>query len=131
EAAPVGPAPVLVGGVPIDGPVVVGADETVELGRTRLVFRPVRRSDTPRPERRGQVQFQRTPYRPPVVSDREVGSLGPVPRRPELRRFQVLSVVAPLAAGLVMYAFSRQVQFLALTLVSPIVMIGNAVDDRR
>jgi S-DNA-T family DNA segregation ATPase FtsK/SpoIIIE len=131
EVAPAGPAPVLVGGEPLDGPLVVGPHDTVEIGRTRLVFRPVRRNDTPRPEHRGQVQFQRTPYRPPVVSHREVGSLGPAPRRPEPRRFQVLSVLAPLAAGLVMYAFSRQVQFLALTLVSPIVMIGNAVDDRR
>ena len=56
---------------------------------------------------------------------------GPVPRRPEARRFQLLAVLAPLAAGLVLYAFSRQLQFLALTLVSPLVMIANVVDDRR
>ena len=40
-------------------------------------------------------------------------------------------MLAPLAAGLVLYAFSRQVQFLALTLVSPIMMIGNGIEDRR
>ncbi len=40
-------------------------------------------------------------------------------------------MLAPLAAGLTLFAFSRQVQFLALTLMSPLVMVANSIDDKR
>ncbi len=40
-------------------------------------------------------------------------------------------MLAPLAAGLTLFAFSRQLQFLALTLMSPLVMVANSIEDRR
>lgn len=125
------PPLVQVDGHPIDGPVVVGPDDVVGVGSTRLFVRPFRAPDRAVAGRSGQIDFQRTPYRQPTVTDHGTQLIGPVPRRPDLRRFQVLTAIAPLAAGLMLFAFSRQVQFLALTLVSPLVMIANVVEDRR
>lgn len=122
---------VRVDGHTIDGPIVVGPDDGVRIGDTHLFVRPFRRPDRTASGRSGQIDFQRTPYRPPTVTDRGAQVVGPVPRRPDLRRFQVLTALAPLAAGLMLFAFSRQAQFLALTLVSPLVMIANVVEDRR
>ena len=123
--------PILINGEEVEGSLPVGDDDVVTIGRTRLSLRRFECAELRRNDRLGQVEFQRTPYRPPVVADRPTERVGPVPRRPETRRFQLLAVLAPLAAGMVLYAFSRQLQFLALTLVSPVVMIANVVDDRR
>lgn len=116
---------------PIDAGRSVGADDVVGLGGTRLAFRPFERSEHERIDRLGQVVFHRTPYRPPAVADPGDQTFGPIPSRPEPRRFQVLSAIAPLAAGLTMYAFSRQIQFLALTLMSPVMVVANSIEDRR
>jgi DNA segregation ATPase FtsK/SpoIIIE, S-DNA-T family len=122
---------VLVNGAEITSPTAVGPTDHVTLGGTRLAVRPaVGRPDT-RSGRLGRIDFHRTPYRPPVVVDRSTEPVGPVPERPEPRRLPAIAVVAPLAAGLLMYLFTRQLQFLALMLLSPVVMIGTAVEDRR
>ncbi len=122
---------VRVDGHPIEGSVVVGPDDVIGIGASTLLVRPFSRPDRASSGRPGQVDFQRTPYRQPTVTDRGPQVIGPVPRRPEIRRFQILTAIAPLAAGLMLFAFSRQAQFLALTLVSPLVMIANVVEDRR
>jgi len=122
----------------VDGrPVIPGQSADVRpgtrlvLGGTSLVVRHVECRDVDRRDRLGHLDFHRTPYRPPVVADREPDPVGPIPRRPEPRRLQLVAVVAPLVAGCAMYAMSRQAQFLLFTLVSPVVMIGTAIDDRR
>ena len=96
-----------------------------------IAFRPFERSLDRHVDRLGQIDFHRTPYRPPVVAEREDVTVGPIPERPEPRKLQIFAMLAPLAAGLAMYAFSRQPQFLALTAVSPIVMVASVFEDRR
>ena len=123
--------PPCVNGCEIEGSLPVGDDDVITLGQTRLALRRFECAELRRNDRLGQVEFQRTPYRPPIVAERAAEQIGPIPMRPAARRFQLLAVLAPLAAGFVLYAFSRQLQFLALTLVSPLVMIANVVDDRR
>jgi DNA segregation ATPase FtsK/SpoIIIE, S-DNA-T family len=130
-AHPDASSPVLVDGVEIDGSVPIDGDRVVSLGATRLIVRPFACAELRRSDRLGQIEFQRTPYRPAVVSERRNEVVGPIPTRPEPRRFQIIGVLGPLAAGLAMYAFTRQVQFLALTLMSPLVMIATSIDDRR
>ena len=115
----------------IDAAQPITAADVIGVGGTRLVVRRVERPIDERIDRLGQIDFHRTPYRPTVVGDRDATPIGPIPERPEPRRFQIFAVLAPLAAGLMMYAFTKQVTFLALTLISPVVMIANAVDDRR
>lgn len=113
-----------------DGTVVVD-DDVVGVGGTRLAFRRFVRADDQRRDQLGQIEFQRTPYRPPVISERDVPELGKIPEQREGRRFQLLSVLAPLAAGLAFFAFSRQPQFLVLTAMSPIVAVANYFEDKR
>jgi len=122
---------VLVNDVAIDGPTVVGPDDVVTLGSSRISFRQFARAEDEAVDRLGQIEFHRTPYRPPVVRVRELEPFGPIPARPEPRRFQVLSVLAPLAAGALLFAFSRQVYFLAIIAISPLAMIGTWWEDRR
>ena len=106
-------------------------DDVVGLGGSRLAFRAFERSGTEHHDRLGRIEFHRTPYRPPIVVERANAAIGPIPSRPEPRKLQIFAVLAPLAAGLAMYAFTRQVQFLALTLISPVVMIATAIEERR
>jgi S-DNA-T family DNA segregation ATPase FtsK/SpoIIIE len=109
----------------------VASDDVVALGGTRLAFREVERNPHTAIDRLGQIDFCRTPYRRPVVGRRGDVTIGPIPDRPDPRRLQLLGTVAPLVAGLAMYAFTHQIQFLALTAISPMVVIGNAWHDRR
>lgn len=124
-------AAVLVDGVAIEGPVPVGADHVISIGATRLIIRPFECAELRRSDRLGQIEFQRTPYRPAVVPERDDEIVGPIPTRPEPRRLQIIAVLGPLAAGLALFAFTRQAQFLVLTLMSPLVMIATGIDDRR
>ena len=115
----------------INEPTVTRETDVIGLGGTRLSFRRFVRAEGERVDQLGQIEFQRTPYRPPVVSTVEAPELGPIPERGDQRRFQLLAVLAPLAAGLTLFAFSKQVQFLALTLMSPLVMVANSIEDKR
>jgi S-DNA-T family DNA segregation ATPase FtsK/SpoIIIE len=120
---------VTVNDIAVQRPTTLAATDVVTLGATRLAFRPVRvESDEPG---LGRIDFHRTPYRPPKVVIGATDAIGPIPTRPEPRRLQILAVLAPLAAGLLMYTFTRQVQFLALTLISPVVMVASVIEDRR
>lgn len=122
---------ITVNDVAIDSPTAITATDVIGLGGTRLTVRRFERSDHEHHDRLGQVDFHRTPYRPPVVVERRSEPVGPIPTRPESRRLQLLAVLAPLVAGVAMFAFTRQLQFLALTLVSPVVMVADSIEHRR
>lgn len=109
----------------------VDGDDVVTLGATRIAFREFIRAADEAIDQMGQIEFHRTPYRPERVQPRQFPALGPVPGAPEPRRFQLLAAMAPLAGGLTMYAFSGEPQFLALTLISPIAIVANFVEDKK
>lgn len=115
----------------IDGPAALRSDDVVTVGATRLAFREFVRSGGEVRARLGQIEFHRTPYRAERVRAVEFERLGPIPAQLEPRRFQALSAIAPLAAGLALYAFSGQAQFLVLTLISPLAIVANWIEDRR
>lgn len=123
--------PVRVNAVVVSESTEISADDVVTVGGTRLALRPLIERRADRVDHLGQVEYQRTPYRPPVISERPAPALGKVPVRRDGRRFQVMSALAPVAAGLTFYAFSKQPQFLIITLMSPLAMIGNVIEDRR
>jgi S-DNA-T family DNA segregation ATPase FtsK/SpoIIIE len=116
---------------PVTGPRTVVGDDVVTLGATRIAIREFLRAADEVRDQLGQVEFHRTPYRPEVVRERTFEPLGPVPQTPEPRRFQALAALAPLAAGLAMFAFSGQPQFLVLTLLSPLAIVANHIEERR
>ena len=105
--------------------------DVIGIGTTRLAIRPFVRAPAGHFDRLGQIEFHRTPYRQIVVTKRVASDIGNIPNRPEPRRFQTLTAVAPLAGGLAMFAFSRQPQFLALTALSPIALAAGWWEDRK
>ncbi|MGY6500713.1 MAG: FtsK/SpoIIIE domain-containing protein [Acidimicrobiales bacterium] len=122
---------VLVNDRRIDERTAVTGDDVVTLGTTRLAFREFIRAVDEAVDRLGQIEFHRTPYRPVKVRPRELDPLGPVPARPEPRRFQVFSIIAPIGAGLALFAMFQRAYFLAIILISPLAMVGTWWEDRR
>jgi S-DNA-T family DNA segregation ATPase FtsK/SpoIIIE len=108
----------------------VNVDDVIAIGATRVAFRDFVRSTDEQIDQLGQIEFHRTPYRRQLIRDRSLGKFGPIPSEPEKRRFQILALVAPLVGGVAMYAFGGRVQYLALTLLSPLIAIANWFEDR-
>ena len=122
-----------VAGVEVDGPTSIAETDVIRLGGTRIVVR-----DVPIAEQSGRVgtrhpgsEVRPGPYRPPIVERSELEEFGPIPERPEPRRPPVISILAPLGLGLVMFAVFGHVQFLLLVLVSPVLLLASVVEDRR
>ena len=72
---------------------------------------------------RGPRLHQRPQVRPPV--------LPAAPAEPERIRFPVLAVVAPVLVGVLMAVLMHQLAYLAFTALSPVMMIGNVLSERR
>ena len=123
--------PVFVNGVAIADTAMIGPSDVVQFGATAIALRVFMTAIETGRDQLGQIPFNRTPHRPSVVTARELKPLASIPVRPEPRRFGVLTTLAPLASGLLLFAFSKQVQFLALTMLSPIALIGNYFEDRK
>jgi S-DNA-T family DNA segregation ATPase FtsK/SpoIIIE len=121
----------LVNHEPVFEPRAVRRDDVLTIGATRIALREFTRAADESVDRLGQVQFHRTPYRPPVVQERKLEPLGPVPTKPTKRRFQTLAILAPVVLGVVMVAFTKQLQFLLFMFLSPITMVGTWYEDRR
>jgi DNA segregation ATPase FtsK/SpoIIIE, S-DNA-T family len=123
--------PLLLDAVTRSGQFELGDDSVIQAGATAFVIRRFTRSVEEPRDRLGQVPFHRTPYRPSLITKRTFEPLGDIPTMPDRRRFAVLTAVAPLGGGLLMYAFSRQAQFLALTALTPVTVVANWFEDRR
>jgi S-DNA-T family DNA segregation ATPase FtsK/SpoIIIE len=123
--------PLLLDAVPQTAQFELGDDSVIQAGATAFVMRRFTRSVEEPRDRLGQVPFHRTPYRPSLITKRTFEPLGDIPKMPDRRRFAVLTAVAPLGGGLLMYAFSRQPQFLALTALTPVTVVANWFEDRR
>jgi DNA segregation ATPase FtsK/SpoIIIE, S-DNA-T family len=124
-------ARITVNGEPITEPTVVGDGDVVGMGDATVSLRSFVRFDSSQRDLLGQIPFNRTPHRPVVVRDRELERISGIPSAPEPRRFAVLAALLPLGAGMTMFAFTRQPQFLILTLLSPLALFGNWFEDRK
>jgi S-DNA-T family DNA segregation ATPase FtsK/SpoIIIE len=72
---------------------------------------------------RGPRLHQRPDVRPPPLPE--------PPPEPERARFPVLAIAAPVLVGVVMAVLMHQLAYLAFTALSPVMMIGNVLSDRR
>jgi len=83
----------------VDGPHELGPDDVVMIGATRLAFRPFVRPVDDRIDRLGQIEFHRTPYRPPVAAETTIDPLDSIPTAPDLaelaRRAELRTVHFP------------------------------------
>ncbi len=120
-----------VNGAPITSATSLSAADVVRIGGTTFSVRPISAALAPARDLLGQVPFHRTPYRPVVISVRDLGELGPVPKQSMQRRFTIATLLLPLGSGVAMAAISHRPEFLLLTGLAPLVMVYNWFDDRR
>jgi len=109
----------------------VAPGELIWVGRTALTVsrapdRDAALSDAPD----GRWRYSRSPRllerpRPPRVV------LPEPPPEPQKASFPVLALVLPVLVGVLMVALTRQLDYLAFVALSPVMMIGNAVTERR
>ena len=125
------PSSVEVNSAPIVSAAALSSADVVRIGATTLAVRPIAAAFAPERDLLGQVPFHRTPYRPVVISARDLGELGPVPKQSTQRRFTIATLLLPLSSGVAMAAISHRPEFLLLTGLAPIVMVYNWFDDRR
>ena len=78
----------------------------------------------------GSVRYSRSPTmrQPPRDMRRAVPD---PPGEAERASFPVLAVITPVLAGAFMAVLLRQLEFLALIALSPVMVVGNALSDRR
>jgi DNA segregation ATPase FtsK/SpoIIIE, S-DNA-T family len=118
-------------GMMIGQATALSSADVVRIGDTTFAVRPIAAALTPHRDLLGQVPFHRTPYRPVVVAEHDLGELGPVPKQSTQRRFTIATMLLPLGSGIAMAAISHRPEFLLLTGLAPLVMVYNFFDDRR
>ncbi|WP_347059607.1 FtsK/SpoIIIE domain-containing protein [Blastococcus sp. HT6-30] len=118
--------------VPEEEPgVPVGPGRLVQLGDTRLLVGPAPPADAAvEPAGPGARAFVRAPRLLP--SQREVRvQLPQEPRTREPRRFPLVVILSPLVAGVLLAVVLRSPLYLVFAVAGPVMMVANAVADRR
>lgn len=114
DGAPFGP----------DRPTTLATGSVLRVGDSEV------RIERRRPPRSDDRVVYRSPRLEAAASTVEVVFPAP-PGPPAPTRVPVLAAVAPLVAGLVLSVVLRQWQFLAFTALSPVMVLGQAMSDRR
>ena len=121
-----------VGGVrvgPAGAPVPEGA--LLRVGSSVLCLRPAPPAPPPlTPTGDGGLAFNRPPRVLPSQVTTQVVVPAP-PQAPERNPVPLLAVLAPLVLGLVMWRVLGNASFLLFTLLSPVLVLGNVVTERR
>ena len=81
------------------------------------------------PAQSTDVEFTRSPRLDPTFAGEEFVAPDP-PDRPNRQRFPLIAMIAPLVMGVVLYAFTRSLLSILFIGLSPLLMIGNWVDNR-
>ena len=121
-----------VGGEPVGAEgVAFPAGALLRIGRSTLtVGEPPPPSAPLDPTGDGRLSFNR----PPRLDERHVPVQVVVPappKDPDRRPVPMLAVLAPLVLGIVMWRVTGSTTFLLFTLLSPVLVIGSFVTDRR
>ena len=112
-----------------DTPVAFG--RVFRLGDTAMVIVPATSSDAAiEPAGPGTRAFVRAPRLLPSGRPVKI-QLPDEPSAREARRIPMIMVLAPLAIGVVLAVVLRSPLYLMFAIASPLMMIGNAVSDRR
>ena len=107
----------------------VGSGDTILVGDSTLQIVQVRV-----PERAQSDSTDIAFIRPPQVRERVRVRTFQVPQAPELMnrgRFPMLAMLAPLIMGGIMFAFTHQLISVVFVALSPILMIGNWIEQRH
>ncbi|HET9059736.1 MAG TPA: FtsK/SpoIIIE domain-containing protein, partial [Acidimicrobiales bacterium] len=125
-------SPTYVGSSAIDGtPLPLPAHETVLVGNSQFVMRPLRPPSAGRRDRLGQISFNPLPYKRPLVHPRRLEPVPAPPGTPVKGRFPAASILLPLIAAVVLVYVTKQVAFVALAALSPLMMLSNHFSEGR
>ena len=103
--------------------------DVVRVGETELAVHLIRESGAARAVDGPSVAFVRSPRLDPRFTG--VGMQAPEPpERPTMQRFPLIPLLAPLAMGAVLYLVTRSTTSLIFIGLSPVLMLGNAIESR-
>jgi DNA segregation ATPase FtsK/SpoIIIE, S-DNA-T family len=117
---------------PLTGPVPWSPGQLISVGGTLLGLAPYEAPDAAlHPSEDGAgVDFNRPPrLLPPQRPTRF--SLPRAPGRPDRRPMPILMAVLPVVAGVAMAVFLHEIYLLAMCVLSPVMLIGSTVSERR
>lgn len=107
---------------------VVQPHDTVVVGDTALQIEVVANRRLPGVEAT-DVSFVRSPRLDPHFAGQEYKAPEP-PEAPEPTRFPFIALIAPVIIGAVLFAITKSAISLAFVALSPLMMVGNAVESR-
>ena len=122
-----GPAGVRIGGHPVQR-ALVGATDVVQLADTSLAILPTVRPGTTQTDSVA-IEFNRSPRVVARFDEQEFAAPKP-PQLPDPTRFPIISIMAPLIMGLVLFAVTRSMLAVVFIALSPLLMIGMYVDTK-
>jgi DNA segregation ATPase FtsK/SpoIIIE, S-DNA-T family len=105
--------------------------QVVAVGNSRLMFVPAEAPDAALVATdEGGLAYNRPPRLPPAPRTDKV-EMPVEPKDGAKRPFPLLALLAPLAAGGLMFLVMHNPSYLLLTVMSPMLMVGNMVTERR
>ncbi|MGH1525318.1 FHA domain-containing protein [Leifsonia sp. L25] len=120
-------------GIVVDGGIVprlrITREETLLIGDSELRVTITHPDATPVALRAGPVFFNRSPRVEVRYAGHEFAA-PEVPAKLEPQPFPLLAMIAPLLVGGLMFAFSQQITSLLFILMSPVMMVGNAMTEK-
>ena len=126
-----GAAPARVESRELTGEREVKPGQLIAVGSTRLVVVPAGAPDAALvPSDDGGLAYNRPPRLPPAPPNVTV-EMPTEPEASQKRPIPVLASLAPLAIGVALYLFTKQVIFLLFTLLSPVLLLSGWLTERR
>jgi S-DNA-T family DNA segregation ATPase FtsK/SpoIIIE len=116
---------VLIGGEPVPR-AVIRADDTVLLGDSLIRVQP---AATQSSDGLGGVQFNRSPHLD-LVYEGDERELPEPPPPPQNQRLPIIPLIAPVLMGSIMFAITRQLVTVLFVAMSPVMMLGNVIENR-
>ncbi|MGV0715836.1 FtsK/SpoIIIE domain-containing protein [Mycolicibacterium sp. XJ662] len=122
-----GPSGVRMGGQPVQR-AIVGTTDVVQLANTSLAILTTARQGTTQHDSVA-IEFNRSPRVVARFEEQEFAAPKP-PQLPDPARFPIVSILAPLIMGVVLFAVTRSMLAVAFIALSPLLMIGMYIDTK-
>lgn len=123
-----GPSGVLLGGQPVQR-AIVGSNDVVQLAHTSVAVLHTVRPGTVQTDSLA-IEFNRSPRVVARFGERVFTAPKP-PQQPEPAHFPVVSMLLPLAMGLVLFAVTRSLLAVVFIGLSPLLMVGMYIDAKQ
>jgi S-DNA-T family DNA segregation ATPase FtsK/SpoIIIE len=119
---------VMIGGIAVPRSLLRAAD-VVQIGDTTFSVRLLQGGATQIASGGPVIGFVRSPRLDPRYAGVKFEAPEP-PERPHVQRFPLIPLLAPLAMGALLYLVTRSATSLIFVALSPVLMLGNAVESR-